>query len=48
MIISAALDLGTTLVKGAALNEVGSLVHFRSGNVPHVMGSGLVRESDAV
>ncbi|MFQ5561361.1 MAG: FGGY family carbohydrate kinase, partial [Nitrospinota bacterium] len=45
MILSAALDLGTTRIKGALLNEKGELSNFVSVAAPPITGAGLKRES---
>ncbi len=43
---SCALDLGSTRVKCAALNDGGSLVNISWRAAPELHGSGLIRESD--
>lgn len=47
MIIGAALDMGTTLIKGALMNDAGEVLGRISIEAPPVRGSGLIRESDA-
>lgn len=42
-----ALDLGTTMIKAAALGEDGLLENIKSVKAPRVRGDGLIRESEA-
>ena len=44
--IAAALDLGSTMIKGALLEESGSLRGIVARPAPPLDGTGLIRESD--
>ncbi len=47
MILSAAIDLGTTRIKGGLLDHTGKLTRMVSLRTPELSGSGLIRESPA-